>query len=94
MLQGHADAIAIDQPSLLGAISKHKDEIKLLQEEPIADLYFGIGLQKDDPELKEFVNDWLQKISDEGLYGEAWDATVGDILSTPELPELGSVEGS
>lgn len=94
MLQGHTAAIAFDQPSLLGAISKNPEEIKLLQTDTIADLNFGIGLSKGDPVLKDFVNDWLVEISESGLYGKLWDATVGDIVPTPELPEIGSVPGS
>jgi glutamate transport system substrate-binding protein len=94
MLQGHTEAIAFDQPSLLGAISKNPDEIKLLQADTIADLNFGIGLSKDDPVLKDFVNDWLLKISESGVYGRLWEATVGNIVPTPELPKIGSVPGS
>jgi glutamate transport system substrate-binding protein len=94
LVQGHADAVAIDQPSLLGAISKNKDDIKLLTPNTIADLWAGIGLPKDDPALKKFVNDWLVKISEDGLYAKLWKATIGDIAPTPTLPKIGSVPGS
>jgi glutamate transport system substrate-binding protein len=94
VLQGHADAVAIDEPSLLGAIAKNKDDLKLLNPDAIADLWAGIGLPKDDPALKDFVNDWLVQISDSGLYAKLWEATIGDIAPTPTLPEIGSVPGS
>lgn len=94
LLQGHADAVAIDMSTALGAVSKNKESLKLLSSDPIADLNLGIGIPKDDPVYKKFVNDWLKKISDDGTYTKLWKASVGDLAPSPTLPEIGSVPGS
>jgi len=91
---GRADAMALDMPSLLGAIANNKGTVKALSDEPITSLYFGFGLPKTDPVYKQVVNDWLEKIEKSGLYEKLWKATVGDIAPVPTPPQIGSVPGS
>jgi glutamate transport system substrate-binding protein len=64
--------------------------------EPFSDDYYGIGVTRDDPQAKEFVNAWLQKIEDDGSWAKLWKATVGTVVAgeAPTPPKIGSVEGS
>jgi ABC-type amino acid transport substrate-binding protein len=94
LLQGRSDAVAMDMPSLLSAISQNKGKLKLMSDKPINTLYFGIGLPKNDPVYKKIVNDWLVEIEKDGEYAKLWQATVGDYAPVPDPPKIGSVPGS
>lgn len=94
LLQKRVDAIALDQPSLLGIVATHKGTIKALTPQPINKLYFGIGVPKNDPAYKTVVNTWLKEIETSGYYAKLWQATVGDVAPAPTPPEIGSVPGS
>lgn len=56
-------------------------------------LAFGIGLPKNDPSMKTFVNDWLKKIEADGEWAALWKATVGQALpgNPPTPPQIGVV---
>jgi len=56
--------------------------------EQFTDGPYGIGLAKDDTDFRTFINDVLEKIFEDGRWAEAWEATAGTVLPTPEPPAL------
>jgi glutamate transport system substrate-binding protein len=94
VIQGRADAMTLNVPTLLSAEYKYKTKVKIVGTEPFTKLAFGIGLPRSDPALKTIVDDWLQKIEADGEYARLWQATIGDFAPVPAAPKIGSVPGS
>ena len=92
--QGRADAYVLDE-SILVSDASTNPQVKVVGT-PFTKEPYGIGLPKDDPAAKQFVNDWLTKIYADGSWLELWQATVGTVVKgqTPTPPQLGSVPGS
>jgi glutamate transport system substrate-binding protein len=88
------DAYVLDQSILISNASA--DPSLKVVGEPFSDDYYGIGITRDDPQAKEFVNAWLKKIEDDGSWAKLWKATVGTVVAgeAPTPPQIGSVEGS
>jgi len=88
------DAYVLDQGILISSASTDKT-LKVVGE-PFSDDYYGIGVTRDDPQAKEFVNEWLTKIVQDGSWAKLWKATIGTVVAgeAPEPPKIGSVEGS
>ncbi|MEW2505330.1 transporter substrate-binding domain-containing protein [Amycolatopsis sp. CA-161197] len=91
--QGRAEAVTLNNASLLGAIQTRSD-VKLL-DATFGSNPFGIGEPKDDPVFKQVVDEFLQKIEADGTWTKLWQGTVGKLLKTPPPapPKLGSVPG-
>lgn len=80
------DAISTDNVILAGFADEHDDlEVRGEQftEEP-----YGIGLAKDDTDFRNFINDVLETIFEDGRWVAAWEATAGTVLPTPEPPAV------
>jgi glutamate transport system substrate-binding protein len=92
--QGRTDAYVLDQGILLGDATKVPD-VKVVGE-PFTTEPYGIGLPKQHPEMKTFVNDWLRQIAAAGLWNRLYDATVGKVVtgSSPKPPAIGGVPGT
>lgn len=92
--QGRGDAYVQDMSVLLGDADKYP-ELQVVGE-PFTEDPYGIGLPKDDPAFKQFVNDWLEKIYADGTWAGAWKASIGTVVEgeSPKPPEIGSVPGS
>ncbi|HEY3507140.1 MAG TPA: glutamate ABC transporter substrate-binding protein [Actinocatenispora sp.] len=92
--QGRVDAYVLDQGILVGDASTNTD-VKVVGQPFTAEPY-GIGLPKDDPAMKKFVNEWLTQIMKDGTWAKLWKATVGTVVSgdAPKPPAIGSVQGS
>jgi glutamate transport system substrate-binding protein len=92
--QGRADAYVLDQAILVSDASTNP-AVKVVGQ-PFTQESYGIGLPRDDPTAKAFVNDWLRKIYANGSWAKLWKATVGTVVSgsTPAPPAIGSVTGS
>jgi glutamate transport system substrate-binding protein len=91
---GRVDAYVIDQGILISNASTDKT-LKVVGE-PFSDDYYGIGVTRDDPQAKAFVNQWLTAIEKDGTWAKLWKATIGTVVSgeAPTPPAIGSVEGS
>jgi glutamate transport system substrate-binding protein len=92
--QGRADAYVLDETILLSdAVSN--PELKVVGK-PFTEDPYGVGVNKDDPAAKAFVNAFLTKIEQDGTWAKLWKATVGTVVEgdAPTPPEIGSVEGS
>lgn len=91
--QGRADAYILDESILLGNAVKNTD-LKVVGTPFTTDPY-GVGVNKDDPTAKAFVNAFLQKIFDSGDWLKLWKATVGLYVDAqPTPPKIGSAAGS
>ncbi|MEE6294676.1 transporter substrate-binding domain-containing protein [Georgenia wangjunii] len=91
--QGRADAYVIDQSLLLNAVVNN-DDVKIVGEPFGPGDSYGIGLPPGS-DAKEFVNDWLQQVMDDGTWAELWQVTIGDrtgVADVPEPPAIGTVE--
>lgn len=90
VLQGRADAYVLDQGILVGDAAKNPGLTVVGQ--PFTQEPYGIGTPKSHPEMKQFVNDWLQKIEQSGLWAKLWQATIGTVVQgqPPAPPQIGS----
>lgn len=89
--QGRADAYVVDQTLLLNAVSQNDDLMIVGDPFGDEDLY-GIGVATDT-DGKEFINQWLQTIYDDGTWLALWHASIGEmtgVLTEPVEPEIGS----
>lgn len=90
VLQGRADAYVLDQGILIGDAAKNPGVTVVGQ--PFTQEPYGIGTPKSHPEMKTFVNDFLRKIEQSGLWAKLWQATIGTVVQgqPPSPPEIGS----
>ena len=90
LVQGRVDAYVIDnnmqQSSLVREPGKYKIAGKPFgNKEP-----YGVGLPLDSDGVA-FVNDFIKKIEDDGIWAKLWKITIGDRIgdkSVPEPPEV------
>ena len=88
MTNGRVDAVTTDNTILAGLVDASNGEYKLV-EAPFSDEPYGIGLSKGDQEFRDFLNDTLEEIYENGDWAKAFEATLGEIgLKTPEPPEV------
>jgi len=94
LVQGRGDAYVQDYTLLVADAVSNKD-IKVVGD-PFTSEPYGIGLPPNDQDYKDFVNDWLQQIEDDGSWAKIWEATLGTVSDSdaPTPPEIGSVPGS
>ena len=82
---GAVDAVTTDAVILAGYVQQNPDVLKLAGE-PFSTELYGIGLAKDNNELRSQINDALQKMIDTGAWRAAFDANLGSSGYTPPLP--------
>ncbi|MGK5674755.1 glutamate ABC transporter substrate-binding protein [Micromonospora sp. URMC 106] len=94
LLQNRGDAYVQDF-TLLASGAKANPGMKVVGE-PFTTEAYGIGLNREDAQFKEFVNNWLRKIQADGTWGKVWKSTLGSVVEgdAPTPPAIGSVEGS
>jgi glutamate transport system substrate-binding protein len=92
--QGRADAYVLDQGILISDASTNT-KVKVVGE-PFTKEPYGIGLPKDNPAAKAFVDAWLKKIYADGTWAKLYKQTIGTIVkgAVPAPPTIGSVQGS
>ena len=73
---GQVDAVTTDNVILLGFIADNEGEFKLTGEQFTEEPY-GIGVKKGDDAFRDFINDTLEKIYEDGSYAQAWESTAG-----------------
>jgi len=83
---GRVDAYVTDYTLLLNSIVKNPGVYEIA-----GDVFgnvdpYGIGLPKDSDGV-DFVNSFLQKIIDDGTWGQLWKITLGDRTGITEIPE-------
>ncbi|SEF95967.1 glutamate transport system substrate-binding protein [Actinacidiphila yanglinensis] len=92
--QGRADAYVLDQGILLGDVVSDP-QLKVVGQ-PFTQEPYGIGLPKNDPAAKVFVDAWLKTIFADGEWAKLWKATIGTKVAgaPPAPPTIGSADGS
>lgn len=89
--QGRVDAYVTDYTLLLNAIVKNPAAYEIAGDVFGPEDNYGIGLPLDSDGVA-FVNDFLQKIEDNGTWAELWQISLGDrtgIDTAPEAPAIG-----
>ncbi|MGQ5262229.1 glutamate ABC transporter substrate-binding protein [Micromonospora sp. ZYX-F-536] len=94
LLQNRGEAYVQDF-TLLASNAKANPGMKVVGE-PFTTESYGIGLNRDDAQFKEFINNWLKKIQADGTWAKVWEATLGSVVEggAPTPPTLGSADGS
>ena len=94
LTQGRGDAYVQDVTLLASNAVSNKD-ITVVGS-PFTSEPYGIGLKHDDPQMKQFVNDWLEQIYADGTWSKIWQNSLGTVVQgdAPTPPEIGSVPGS
>ena len=84
---GAAAAVTTDNVILAGLADQSDGEFEVVNnaftEEP-----YGIGVALEDTEFRDFVNDTLEAAFEDGRWVDAWEATAGVVLDTPEPPTV------
>ncbi len=88
MRDGRVDAVSTDNVILLGLVEESDGAFELVGN-PFTTEPYGIGVPKDDTELRSFINDRLEEIFENGEWAEAYERTAGVVdEETPEPPEI------
>lgn len=89
--QGSVDAYVQDQAMLLSAVANEQNKQLKVASQPFTEDLYGIGLPKDQPEAKEFVNKFLKTIEEDGSWKRLWEQTVGPFMegNAPQPPTIG-----
>ncbi|EIM25867.1 transporter substrate-binding domain-containing protein [Microvirga lotononidis] len=83
LLQGRADGYVGDAVTIATLISNYPN-LRVLKEE--VDLGFnGVGIRKNEPELKAFVNATLRKLKEEKFYSQVVPNYVSDPIVAKEM---------
>ncbi|HEX6967478.1 MAG TPA: glutamate ABC transporter substrate-binding protein [Micromonosporaceae bacterium] len=73
---GQVDAVTTDNVILLGFVANSDGKYKLTGEK-FTDEPYGIGVKKGDDQFRNWINDVLEKIYQDGRYEKAWKDTAG-----------------
>lgn len=85
---GAVDAVTTDEVILAGYAAQSPGSFKIVGE-PFSEEKYGIGLKKDDTELRTKINDALQKMFDSGAWKEAFDKNLGPAgITAPTPPQI------
>ncbi len=88
LTDGRVVAVTTDNTILAGLVQASNGAFKLVKA-PFSDEPYGIGLKKGDDAFRDFLNDRLEEIFDNGEWAEAFEETLGKIgLDTPEPPKI------
>ncbi|MBP3240845.1 MAG: glutamate ABC transporter substrate-binding protein [Oribacterium sp.] len=89
--QGRVDAYVTDYTLLLNALVKEPGKFEIAGDVFGPEDNYGIGLPKDSDGV-QFVNDFLKKIEEEGLWKELWKVSLGDRTGISEAPDAPAVD--
>lgn len=85
---GSVDAVTTDGAILLGYAAQAPDELEVVGE-AFSEERYGIGFQKDDAEMCEFLTTTITDSFDDGSWTEAFESTLGESgQETPEPPAV------
>lgn len=92
VLDGAVEAMTTDGSILLGYAAENPDELEVVGE-PFSEERYGVGYNKDKPELCQFIVDTLKESQDNGDWAKAFEATLGKSgVDTPEPPKMDPCE--
>ena len=85
---GAIDAVTTDEVILAGYAAQSPGTFKIVGE-PFSEERYGIGLKKDDAELRTKINDAITKMETDGAWKEAFDKNLGPAgITAPEPPTV------
>jgi glutamate transport system substrate-binding protein len=85
--QGNVTAVTTDNVILIGLIDE-RGEFELV-DNPFTEEPYGIGVQLEADDLRDWINDRLEEIYASGEWAAAWERTAGTVTgSTPEPPAV------
>jgi len=85
---GAVDAVTTDEVILAGYAAQSPGAFKIVGE-TFSEERYGIGLKKDDTEMRTKINDALKKMEDSGAWREAFDKNLGPAgITAPAPPPL------
>lgn len=88
VLDGAVQAMTTDGSILLGYAAENPDELEVVGE-PFSEERYGVGYNKDKPELCQFITDAIKDAEDNGDWAKAFEATLGKSgVKTPEPPKM------
>lgn len=85
---GTVDAVTTDGAILEGYAAQDPDALEVVTE-PFSEELYGVGYQKGDTAMCEYITSTLQAAMDDGTWGDAFEATLGQSgVDTPEPPQM------
>jgi glutamate transport system substrate-binding protein len=85
---GAIDAVTTDEVILAGYAAQSPGTFKIVGK-PFSEERLGIGLKKDDAELRTKINDALEKMEKDGAWRAAFEKNLGPAgISVPEPPRI------
>ena len=85
---GAIDAVTTDEVILAGFAAQSPGEFKIVGK-PFSEERYGIGLKKDDSELRAKINDALGKMEADGAWKAAFEKNLGPAgLAAPAPPAI------
>ena len=88
VLDGAVEAMTTDGSILLGYAAENPDELEVVGK-PFSEERYGIGYNKDKPELCQFITDTIKAAEEDGTWAKAFEATLGKSgAKTPAPPTL------
>lgn len=86
------DVVTTDGAILLGYEAEDPDALQVVGT-PFSEERYGVGYKLDDTEMCEFITESLQEAMNDGLWAEAFEATLGKSgIETPDPPEMDPCE--
>ncbi|MGA9373475.1 MAG: glutamate ABC transporter substrate-binding protein [Mycobacterium sp.] len=82
---GAIDAVTTDEVILAGYAAQSPGTFKIVGD-PFSEERYGIGLKKDDTELRTKINDAITKMISDGAWKEAFDKNLGPAGITAPAP--------
>lgn len=89
--QGRVDAYVTDYTLILNAIVKNPDAYAVAGDVFGPEDNYGIGLPLDSDGVA-FVNDFLEKIEEDGTWADLWKISLGDRTGIDTVPEAPAIE--
>jgi glutamate transport system substrate-binding protein len=88
MTDGRVEAVTTDNTILAGLVQTSAGAFKLVGA-PFSDEPYGIGVKLGDDVFRDFINDELEKMFDNGDWAAAFKTTLGTLgLKTPKAPKV------
>jgi glutamate transport system substrate-binding protein len=88
VLDGAVPAMTTDGSILLGYAAQNPDELAVVGK-PFSEERYGVGYNKDKPELCTFIVDTLTAAEKDGSWAKAFEATLGKSgVKTPTPPKM------
>ena len=85
LLSKQVDAVTTDDAILKGYAAKNSGKLRVVGK-PFTEEPYGIGMNKDDKALRDFINSSLEKHEQDGTYKKIYDATLGLSGSNYQAP--------